>query len=390
MKRLKIAYVSIYDSTDVHKWSGLGYYIAKTLEKHVGDIDYIGNLEIKRFIDYELKRVVNKIFLGKQFLYDVAPKVIKNYAEEIEKRINGKKYDIIFSPGTLPIAMLETKIPIFFWTDSCQPGLLDFYDPKDKINKESLSHGIEIEKLALENSSMAMYASEWAASIAKDYHQINPEKVKVIPFGANVEHNNSIQDVDGYINGRSKNVCKLLFIGVDWIRKGGDIAFKTAEGLNRMGFKTELTVVGCEPGIKKPFPDFVKPLGFISKSTEEGKEKLNSLLKGSHFLIVPSIAEAYGLVFCEANSFGVPAISRKLGGITTIIKDNVNGKTFDKNADETEYINFIYSLMNDFDKYKKLCLSSFNEFQTRLNWDTAGRKSERGCRGSVGSEEFNN
>ena len=62
MKRLKIAYISIYDSTDVHKWSGLGYYIAKTLEKYVGDIDYIGNLKTKRFVNYELKRIVDKIF----------------------------------------------------------------------------------------------------------------------------------------------------------------------------------------------------------------------------------------------------------------------------------------------------------------------------------------
>ena len=93
---------------------------------------------------------------------------------------------------------------------------------------------------------MAIFASDWAASIAKDYHHIDPGKVKVVPFGANVEHNNNIQDVS-YIEDRSKNVCKLLFIGVDWKRKGGDIAFKTAEGLNKKGLKTELTVVGCEP-----------------------------------------------------------------------------------------------------------------------------------------------
>lgn len=374
MKRLKIAYVSIYDSTDIHKWSGLGYYIAKALEKHIGDLDYIGNLKTKRFVDYEFKRIINKLFLGKQFIFDVTPRVIQNYAEEVEKRINQKKYDLIFSPGTLPIARLKTNIPIIFWTDSCQPGLVDFYDPKDKINKESLKHGIEIEKSALDNSSLAIYASDWAASIAKDYHHIEPRKVKVIPFGANIEHNNSLQDISIYIEKRPKDVCKLLFIGVDWIRKGGDIAFKTAEGLNERGLKTELIVVGCEPELKEPLPDFVKPLGFISKSSEEGKKKLNKLFKESHFLIVPSIAEAYGLVFCEANSFGVPAISRKLGGITTIIKDHINGITFERNADESGYIDYIYTLMNDFNEYKKLCFSSFNEFKTRLNWDTAGEK----------------
>jgi glycosyltransferase involved in cell wall biosynthesis len=373
MKRLKIAYVSIYDSTDIHKWSGLGYYIAKTLEKHVGDVEYIGNLKTKRFWNYELKRLTNKILFNKQFLYDVTPKVVACYAEEVKERMNGKNFDVIFSPGTIPIAMLETKIPIAFWTDACQPGLVDFYESKNKISDESLKQGVEIEKKSLDNSSLAIYASDWAASIAINYHKINPSKVKVVPWGANLENNYSQADIVNLVRSRKRDLCKLLFVGVDWIRKGGDIALGTASELNKRGIKTELTVVGCDPVISEPLPPFVKPLGFISKSTQEGRTKLNQLFAESHFLIVPSEAEAYGLVFCEANSFGVPALSKKLGGITTIIKDNINGKTFDKNAEIDEYVNFIYNTLNDYNKYKELCLSSFIEFKTRLNWDTAGR-----------------
>ena len=48
MKKLKIAYITTYDATDVNNWSGLGYYIAKTLEKHVGDIEYVGNLNYRQ------------------------------------------------------------------------------------------------------------------------------------------------------------------------------------------------------------------------------------------------------------------------------------------------------------------------------------------------------
>ena len=374
MKRLNIAYVTPYDAKNVHNWSGLGYYIAKAIEKYVGNVDYIGNLKTRRYLKNELKRVISKVIFNKQYISNLTFKVVENYAEEIKNRINGKAYDIIFCPGTVPVALLKTNIPIVFWADACQPGLLDFYAPAERISKESINLGIKIEKLALQNSSLAIYASDWAASIARDYHHIDPAKVKVVPFGANIEHNKSIADIQKFIDIKSKDICRLLFIGVDWKRKGGDIAFNTAVELNNLGLKTELTIVGCEPLINKPFPEFVKSLGFISKSTEEGKNRLSQLFEESHFLIVPSEAEAYGLVFCEANSFGVPAISRKLGGITTIIKDNINGITFNKDAETNEYVNYIYNLMNDFKEYKKLSISSFNEFKTRLNWDTAGQK----------------
>lgn len=373
MKRLKIAYLTDYDPTDIHNWSGLGYYIAKTIEKYVGDVEYIGNLKTRRFLSYEFKRIINKIFLKKHFIRETTPKVVESYAKEIKKRLNGKKFDLIFCPGTVPFAVLKTNIPIVFWADACQPGLMDFYISKSKVSNESVKYGIELEKLSLDNSSLAIYASDWAASIAKNYHHIGPQKVKVVPFGANIEHNNTIQDIINFVERRSRDVCKLLFVGVDWTRKGGEIAFKTAEGLNKIGIKTELTIVGCKPEIEKPFPDFIKSLGFISKSTNEGQKRLNNLFEESHFLIVPSEAEAYGLVFCEANSFGVPAISRKLGGITSIIKDNINGITFDKNDSVKEYINYINNLICNYDAYKKLCISSFNEFKTRLNWDTAGQ-----------------
>lgn len=373
MNKLKIAYISVYDANDVHNWSGLGYYIAKALEKNVGELDYIGNLTTKKFFEYEIKRVANKLLFNKRYDSNITPKVVKSYAEEITRQLEGKKYDLIFCPGTIPVANLKTNTPIVIWTDSCQPGLLDFYDSKDKLSEESFRHGVEIEKLVLDNCALAVFSSEWAASIAINYHKVSSSKVKVIPFGANIDKQYSRDEISNLISHRNKDVCKLLFVGVDWIRKGGEIALKTAEALNEKGLNTELSIVGCEPIVKNPLPDFVKPLGFISKSTEEGRQKLNKLFEESHFLIVPSQAEAYGLVFCEANAFGVPAIATNVGGITTIIRNDINGRTFSPNGAITEYSDYIFNLMVNYSEYKNLALSSYNEFRNRLNWDTAGK-----------------
>jgi len=89
-------------------------------------------------------------------------------------------------------------------------------------------------------------------------------------------------------------------------------------------------------------------------------------------LILPSRAEGYGNVLPEANSYGVPCLVTNTGGISTVIKDGLDGQLFSVDADISEYCRFILDLFSDPSKYKELALSSFNEFETRLNWAVAG------------------
>ena len=195
--------------------------------------------------------------------------------------------------------------------------------------------------------------------------------MKVVPFGANVTCDRTLHDID--LMSRAKNfaICKLLFVGVDWVRKGGDIAFWVAELLNQRGIRTELHVVGCNP--TSELPDFVKLHGFISKKTEEGRKSLDVLMAESHFLILPATAECYGLVFAEASSFGLPSLATKVGGISTVIQDGKNGHTFPLDELPESYCDYIETFMSSKQAYRELALSSFREYSERLNWSSAGR-----------------
>jgi len=255
--------------------------------------------------------------------------------------------------------------------------MIDFYPNFSNLCEETIRNGNAMEKSALDRCKLAIYSSEWAAQTAINYYKTDPSKVKVVPFGANIKCNRNFDDVRKIIDARSSNKCKLLFLGVDWLRKGGNIALAVAEELNKSGLKTELTIVGCQPITDEPMPKFVRSLGFISKSTEGGRNKINNLLAESHFLILPSMAEATPIVFCEANSFGVPCLSTNVGGIPTIIKDGLNGKIFSKDANITEYCTYISNLFSNYSVYKNLALSSFNEYQSRLNWSVAGQTVKR-------------
>ena len=152
------------------------------------------------------------------------------------------------------------------------------------------------------------------------------------------------------------------------------MAYQVAKRLNQAGLKTELTIVGCEPLLKESLPEFVKTLGFISKSTEAGKAKIQKLLIESHFLILPTLADCTPIVFCEANSLGVPCLSTTVGGVPTMVHDHVNGRLFDPDADSSQYCDYIANLFVDYSNYKNLARSAFHEYESRLNWRVAGEK----------------
>lgn len=369
---MKISYVTTFDPTDVHYWSGLGYNIAKMLEGEGADVDYVSNVQSKLKYPLKIKGLLYRKLLGKEFDINREPILARHYASMIQKRLPADS-DIVFSPSSIPVSLLETKKPKVIYTDATFAGMLGFYDSFSNYCAETIEHGNFLEQAALDSSQLLIYSSDWAAKTAIDHYNINPNKIKVVPFGANIVCSRDLSDIKIIVAERSIDTLHLLFLAVDWKRKGGDLAVCVAQALNDSGIKTKLHIVGIRELPFKQVPDFIVNHGYISKSTQEGIDTIERLLKESHFLILPSVADCTPVVYSEANSFGLPCITTNVGGIPTIIKEDVNGKLFSLDADAKEWAAYISNTFTDKTSYTNLCLSSFAEYENRLNWKVAGK-----------------
>jgi glycosyltransferase involved in cell wall biosynthesis len=369
---MKINYITKFNSANIHSLSGMNFYIAKALKDQGIEIAYADNLHDSQKYFFYLKKLLYKS-LGKHYLIDRALVIVKDYARQVSLKMNPHA-DIIFSPSTLPIAYLETKKPKVFYTDATFASMHNYYSSFSNLCVESIKAGNAIEQQMIDSCKLAIYTSDWAAQSAiKDYH-ISPDKVRIVPRGANIEVTRKVPDIIEIVKKRPVNQCKLLFQAVEWERKGGDIVIEVARLLNEKGLKTELNIAGIRKLPISNLPPYVKSHGFISKSTPEGKKKIYSMMEESHFLILPSRAEAFGASFAEASSFGVPSLSTRTGGVTSAIKDHINGMTFNLTDGAEHYANYILNLFNQYSIYEELCLSSFNEYETRLNWNVSGKK----------------
>jgi len=363
---MRIAYATTWDPLDIRSWSGTSCYMAQAIKNESISLDFIGPLKKRHALQAYIKSAYYHGLIRKRYLRNRGPSILKGYAGQIALRLSKISPDIVFSPGTIPIAYLDCAQPIVIWTDSVFAGMIDFYPEFSNLCGESVINGNAMERSALERCALAVYSSDWAARTAINNYNVPPGKVKVIPFGANLDCRRTLDDIKYMVSSRPAKICKLLFLGVDWFRKGGDTAVKVAKELNDSGLRAELTIAGCRP--PGPFPGYVNALGRIDKSSEEGRTRIDKLLSESHFLILPSRADCFPIVFPEANSFGVPCISTDVGGISTAIKDGLNGRLFPKDAGISEYCGYIQGVFRDPDRYRELALSSFHEYESRLNW----------------------
>lgn len=368
---LRIAYTTTFDAKDVLNWSGTPFYMSKGFQDHHIDVHRIGPLARKLPRFFKVKQIFKKYTSGQRDSPRFNIYAAKNYSQQVADQLNFLSVDVIVSPLVNPIAFLESKKPIVLWTDALYAALIGFYSPFSQHSKNSVAQGNIVTRECLSRCKLAIFSSDWAANSAIELYGTQREKVKVVPFGANIDSSPNWEEIKQIVAKRNKNKIKLLFLAKSWERKGGDIVLAVAKALHQSGHAIELNIVGYSPPNLNSIPSYINCLGFISKNTAEGKLKIQQLLMDTHFLFVPSRAEAYGIVFCEANAFAVPCLTTYVGGIGTVVKDNLNGKTFGLDTPIDTYCDYIVNVTQQPKAYEQLALSSFHEYQSRLNWKVA-------------------
>lgn len=371
---LTVAYVAGCAPGDVRHWSGTTHYLGKSLAEAGLPVRHLGPFHAPghwwRHCQYHLYRwLFQKTYLA---LYDL--KRARALGRAATAAIEQGPAQVVLGSFGDHLAFLETRLPLVVWTDGTFLRLRDFYPDYQNLCAATRRAGEWIDRTVLERCRLAVFASDWAAESALKDYGLNPDKVHVIPFGANVECSRTLADIEALIATRPESPCRLLFVGRIWERKGGDLALAVAQRLNDMGMRTELTLVGSSPPKATHLPAYVKPRGFISKSTPEGRAELDRLFGESHFLLLPTRAEAYGIVFCEAASFGLPSLATAVGGVPSIIREGLNGYTFPLSAGPEAYAHQIERLMRRYYEYRVLARNSYLEYQRRLNWPTAARR----------------
>jgi glycosyltransferase involved in cell wall biosynthesis len=360
---LSFAFVSSENPRNKRVWSGTLYTIYKQLMR-CGEVEVLGphKPQLRLF----MMRAANQLFLlfGKRLSYRHSSFISKAYGNFFRKQLQGKHYDYIVAPAaSAEIAFLTTDIPIIYITDGTFAGCLNYHKSLTNLTGHSLSEGNLVERLAISKSYKVIVSSYWAhRSVVSDYNA-PADKVHVIPYGANFD---KLPDV--YTPAPFTGHLRLLFVGVYWQSKGGDIAWRAFSLLREKGLDVSLTIVGCIP------PPHVKDeklnvIPFIDKNAPEGMDQLAAIYKKHHILLLPTRFDCTPIAINEASAFGIPSLVARTGGVEGHLKQGENGYLFDYDDKGEGYATCIEELMRAPERFTQLQASSRKCYENLLNWD---------------------
>lgn len=217
-----------------------------------------------------------------------------------------KNCDFTLQTQSLFDALVD-GLPNFVYTDHTYLANRRYHPPRSTW-PVSLSW-LDMEKSLYENARVCFTTSRFAAdSIVEDYG-VPRERVEVIFSGCNTELPSSVARPE-------RPHRRILFVGVEWERKGGPVLLKAFAEVRKRFPDAVLDIVGCHPAIS------------AEGATIHGRVEralIPSFLQKADIFCLPSVAEPSAVALVEASAFALPVVATNVGGTPERLIDGKTG-----------------------------------------------------------------
>jgi glycosyltransferase involved in cell wall biosynthesis len=236
--------------------------------------------------------------------YPRLPLVIRAVREWTRLNMNPRETAFVFQTQSLFDARRE-GVPHFLYTDHTYLANRRYPRPKPLLPVPEAWRAME--RSLYEGTNCNFVSSGFAAESLREDYGIPGSRVEVVHSGANV----AASDVDSERSGRV-----ILFVGVDWERKGGPELVAAFREVRRTIPAAELWIVGCSPAVDEPG---VKVFGRV------GPDRVTRYYRDADVFCLPSRMDPSASVLAEAASYALPVVATRVGGNVERVEDGVTG-----------------------------------------------------------------
>jgi len=259
--------------------------------------------------------------------------VLRNWtvraSEVARRRVNdlmagGSRVDALVANSIVPMLFLQRRspgTPIVLSLDAT-PRLMGemavHYDKKNRWGAQ-LRIWMDRELVAGRLYRSAVHLFPWSKvardSLVEDYH-IRPENVTVLPPG--IDLSEWPRPTQFSTPTRSGGRTTILFVGGDFVRKGGDLVLR----LSRLPEFAE-----CEfHFVTKRFEGEKGANVHVHEGLSSESPALRGLFRSSDIFLMPTRADfAPTMAVCEALAAGLPVITSRIGGMDSVVLHGRNG-----------------------------------------------------------------
>ncbi len=247
-----------------------------------------------------------------------SPRIYASRTRAAWKRLKKWRADMSWQP----VFSIQTQslfdashpgVPHFVYTDHTYKA--NFRYEVRTFVPEAPMDWVERERAIYANARCCLLTSSFCRnSIVEDY-SIPLENTAVVYCGAN-----ACQPVTNVrLQRKNGGIVKVLFVGLEWKRKGGPELVEAVKILRRRHVAVELHVAGVSEREAGGAPEGCFFHGRV------GLDRVRGLLAASDIFCLPSRREPSAVVLSEALVSGLPIVATRVGGTPDRVVDGKNG-----------------------------------------------------------------
>lgn len=273
----------------------------------------------------------------------------------IARHVGTKTYDFTIQTQSLFNAAIRGT-PNFVYTDHVARA--GGQDRRDAVGVPSQAW-FDCEQGIYEQADHVFTFGPSVRQLLTDAYAIPERKSSAIGAGASVVPSKAVDtSLERY--GRRN----IVFVGVDWERKGGPELIAAYMALRKRLPDVTLTILGCNPEV--PADAGIQVLG------RRPLKELEEHFHAAACFCMPSRLEPFGVVFVEAMQFGLPVVSTDVGDIPAIVRHGETGLVTPQ-GNVTALSDALYDTLSSAERCREMGLKAFDRARC-FTWQAVARQ----------------
>jgi len=198
--------------------------------------------------------------------------------------------------------------PNFIYTDHTHLANLEYPDYDRRCLRGP--RWLALERALYDGATGVFTRSQNISRNLEEVYGQAPERIVCVGAGSNAQLPDSLDE-------RAREGSHdILFVGVDWERKGGPELVEAFVRIADERPEARLVIVGCEPAALHPQ---VRVVGRCPV------EEVHRHYETAAIFCLPTRREPFGVVFVEALHYGLPIVATRIGAVPDMVEHGENG-----------------------------------------------------------------
>lgn len=311
------------DPWSPQNWSGSGYFLFQTLKRH-GVLERAFGAEIPRL---ERWRLMARNFAPQRNLWRKQFYLDRGYRDALTRAFGEHLRETDYAHNLLQVgaqfsipALANGRARCFSYHDSNIAEYMQSRFAAKNISKQRVEQAFAYERELYHSVDKVLAMSEYHRQSFIRNFDVPPDRAVNVGCAPNLEK------FPDFIEGKPYDSRELLFIGIEFDRKGGTLLLNAFKAVHQQYPDAKLHIVGPrELSIPSELSGGVVYHGYLSKRVPEQKAQIDELFRRCCAFVLPSFYEGVGISSLEAMLHQMPCVVTNAWGFRDAVRPGDTG-----------------------------------------------------------------